>query len=53
MEEMANIILQSENPSLYTSVGKNWVSILAKRCEEIKSQFARKYNFERAKCEDL
>ena len=52
VEEMANIILQSENPSLYTPVGKNWVSILAKQREEVKSQFARKYNFERAKCED-
>jgi hypothetical protein len=52
VEEMANIILHSANPSTFKPVGKNWVSKLTQRRPEIRSRFARKYNYERAKCED-
>ncbi|KKA22460.1 Transposase [Rasamsonia emersonii CBS 393.64] len=52
VQEMANIILRTDNPTGYTPIGKNWVSALIKRRDEIRSQFARKYNYERAKCED-
>ena len=33
-------------------VGENWVTNLIKRRPEIDSKFSRKYNYERAKCED-
>ncbi|EED15456.1 hypothetical protein TSTA_048960 [Talaromyces stipitatus ATCC 10500] len=33
-------------------VGENWVYNLVKRRPEIESKFSRKYNYERAKCED-
>ena len=50
VREMANyILLQHGKPQ----VGKNWVTNLIKRCPEIDSKFARKYNYECAKCEDL
>lgn len=50
--EMANIILQADNPSGYTPVGKNWVTNFTNRRPELKSRFARKYNYQQAKCED-
>ena len=43
------LLLQHGKPQ----VGKNWVTNLIKRRPEIDSKFARKYNYERAKCEDL
>jgi hypothetical protein len=42
------ILLQHGKPQ----VGKNWITKLIKRRPEIDSKFARKYNYERAKCED-
>jgi hypothetical protein len=52
VDDMAHIILQSDNPSLYFPVGRNWASTLTTRREEIESGVSRKYNFERATCED-
>ncbi|EED11995.1 pogo transposable element, putative [Talaromyces stipitatus ATCC 10500] len=49
VREMVNyLLLQHGKPQ----VGKNWVTNLIKRRPEIDSKFARKYNYERAKCED-
>ncbi|EED16659.1 conserved hypothetical protein [Talaromyces stipitatus ATCC 10500] len=49
VREMVNyLLLQRDKPQ----VGKNWITRLIKRCPEIDSKFARKYNYERAKCED-
>ncbi|EED15968.1 conserved hypothetical protein [Talaromyces stipitatus ATCC 10500] len=49
VREMANyILLQRGNQQ----VGENWVTNLIKRRPEIESKFSRKYNYERAKCED-
>ncbi|EEA25964.1 hypothetical protein TMatcc_005785 [Talaromyces marneffei ATCC 18224] len=49
VREMVNyLLLQHSKPQ----VGKNWVTNLIKRRPEIDSKFARKYNYERAKCED-
>ncbi|EEA22978.1 conserved hypothetical protein [Talaromyces marneffei ATCC 18224] len=42
------LLLQRDKPQ----VGKNWITRLIKRRPEIDSKFARKYNYERAKCED-
>lgn len=50
---MANVILQADNLSGYTPVGKNWVTNFTYQRPELKSRFARKYNHQRAKCEDL
>jgi hypothetical protein len=49
--EMANILLHEED-STAQPIGKNWVSSFIKRHDEVKSRFARRYNYSRAKCED-
>jgi hypothetical protein len=49
VREMANYMLLQHGDQ---QVGKNWVTKLIKRRPEIDSKFARKYNYERAKCED-
>ncbi|EED11996.1 conserved hypothetical protein [Talaromyces stipitatus ATCC 10500] len=49
VREMANYLLsQSGNQQ----VGEKWVYNLVKRRPEIDSKFSRRYNYERAKCED-
>ncbi|EEA20812.1 hypothetical protein TMatcc_000803 [Talaromyces marneffei ATCC 18224] len=49
VRDMVNyLLLQHGKPQ----VGKNWVTNLIKRRPEIDSKSARKYNYERAKCED-
>jgi hypothetical protein len=52
VEEMANLLLQADNPSGFKPIGKNWVSIFTNRREEIKTRYARRYNHSRAQCED-
>jgi hypothetical protein len=49
---MANILLQADNPSGFKPVGKNWVSTFIDRRDEIKTRYARRYNYSRAQCED-
>ncbi|EFW17853.1 conserved hypothetical protein [Coccidioides posadasii str. Silveira] len=53
VENMANHLLtlrhSTSNPP---RVGKNWVSNLIKRRTELKCCYSRRYNYERAKCED-
>ncbi|EED12744.1 transposon, putative [Talaromyces stipitatus ATCC 10500] len=49
VREMADYLL-SQRGNQY--VGENWVYNLVKRRPEIESKFSRKYNYERAKCED-
>jgi hypothetical protein len=49
VREMANYLLLQSGKQ---PVGKNWITKLIKRRPEIDSKFARKYNYERAKCED-
>ncbi|EED14719.1 conserved hypothetical protein [Talaromyces stipitatus ATCC 10500] len=39
-------------PPRHSLVGEKWVYNLVKRRPEIESKFSRKYNYERAKCED-
>jgi Tc5 transposase DNA-binding domain/helix-turn-helix, Psq domain len=55
VRQMANILLQKRsqnqpNPSL--TVGQNWVYNLVQRHKTLKSQYNRKYDYQRAKCED-
>ncbi|EED11440.1 transposon, putative [Talaromyces stipitatus ATCC 10500] len=49
VRDMVNYLLLQHGK---LQVGKNWVTNLIKRRPEIDSKFARKYNYERAKCED-
>jgi hypothetical protein len=49
VQDMANyLLLQHGNQQ----IGKNWVYKLVQRRPELKSRFSRRYNYERAKCED-
>jgi hypothetical protein len=46
---MADLLLSERGES---PVGINWTTTFIKRRTEIKAKFSRKYNYERAKCED-
>jgi predicted HTH domain antitoxin len=52
VQEMANILLQADNPSGFKPISKNWVSIFTNRRDEIKTRYAQRYNYSRAQCED-
>jgi hypothetical protein len=52
VRDMANIILQTKNPANPKTVGKNWVTKFVKRHPEIQSCYNRKYDYQRARCED-
>jgi hypothetical protein len=49
VREMANYLLSQHGNQ---QVGENWVYNLVQRRTELKSRFSRRYNYERAKCED-
>jgi hypothetical protein len=49
---MAYLLLQAESTTPPKPLGKNWVTSFIKRHDTIKSRFARKYNYQRALCED-
>jgi hypothetical protein len=49
----AQILLNSESPTLSKAIGKNWVTEFTKHRPEIKSRFARKINHKIIICEDL
>jgi hypothetical protein len=54
VREMANHLLsQCGNQRGNQQVGINWVYRLVNRRPELKSRFSRRYNYERAKCEDI
>ncbi|KAM3537962.1 hypothetical protein ARSEF1564_009125 [Beauveria bassiana] len=46
---MANLLLAARDES---PVGENWVRKFMKRHNEIKAQYSRRYDYQRAKCED-
>ena len=52
VQEMANLLLQQRGTTPVLSVGKNWVTNFVKRYPTLVSRFSRRYNYERAKCED-
>jgi len=49
VEEMANRLLADRDAS---PVGKRWASNFVRRHQELKTRFFRKYDYQRAKCED-
>jgi hypothetical protein len=52
VREMANLLLESRGITPAPSVGENWVTKYVKRHPKLSSRFSRRYNYERAKCED-
>ncbi|RJE17441.1 Pogo transposable element, partial [Aspergillus sclerotialis] len=50
VRDMANILLAKRGGGV---VGKNWASNYIQRHPELKSRYSRRYNYQRAKCEDL
>lgn len=53
VEEMANILLQADNPSGFKPISKNLVSTFTNQREGMKTQYAQRYNHSQAQCEDL
>lgn len=54
VRQMAKLLLQkrSQNQANLLTVGKLWVHNLVKRHQALKSRYNRKYDYQRAKCED-
>lgn len=50
---MAALLLQYRGISNTIPIGQNWVTKFVNRHLDIKSRFSRRYNYERAKQEDL
>jgi hypothetical protein len=53
VREMAALLLQHRGISNTTPIGQNWVTKFVNCHPEIKSRFSRRYNYKRAKQEDL
>ena len=51
VRRMANLLLSERVAN--ASIGKNWLTRFVRRHEELFSKFLRKYDYQRAKCEDL
>ncbi|THC87090.1 hypothetical protein EYZ11_013463 [Aspergillus tanneri] len=52
VQEMANILLAKRGTTPIQTVGDKWVYNFVKRRDELKSRYFRRYNHQRAKCED-
>jgi hypothetical protein len=52
VREMANLLLEKRGTTPVPSVGENWVTNYVKRHPLLSSRFSKRYNYERAKCED-
>lgn len=52
VREMADLLLAIRGTTPIQTVGKNWVPRLVERHPGIVSRFSKRYNYERAKCED-
>ncbi|KAK9578967.1 hypothetical protein V6Z93_010698 [Aspergillus fumigatus] len=52
VREMANILLAKRGTTPIQAVGEKWVYNFIKRWDELKTRFSRRYNHQRAKCED-
>jgi hypothetical protein len=49
VEDMANQLLRARDAS---DVGKRWAINFVKRQPDLRTRFSRKYDYQRAKCED-
>ena len=52
VREMANLLLEKRGTTPVILVGEKWVYNFIKRRPLLSSRFLRRYNYERAKCED-
>jgi hypothetical protein len=52
VREMADILLAKRGNGPIITVGKNWVTKFIDRHPNLASQFSKRYNYTRAKCED-
>jgi hypothetical protein len=53
IQAMADILLSKRGePTPQRNVGVNWVSSFLRRNKDIKTRYLRRYNYQRAKCED-
>jgi hypothetical protein len=52
VRQMADIILREDSKTPPKPIGKNWVAQFVNRHESLKTRFARRYNYQRALCED-
>ena len=52
VRDMANILLSKRGDTNIQTVGVNWATNFIKRHDELKARFSRRYNHQRAKCED-
>jgi hypothetical protein len=52
VREMANLLLEKRGTTPVVSVSDKWVYNFVNRHPLLSSRFSRRYNYERAKCED-
>jgi hypothetical protein len=52
VREMADLLLAARGSTPPPSVGQNWVTNFVKRHLNLATRFSRRYNYERARCED-
>jgi hypothetical protein len=52
VRETANLLLASHDITPPETVGKNWVTNFIQRHEELRTTYNRKYDYQRAQCED-
>jgi transposase len=52
IRQMANLLLQKRSQDNTLIVGKNWVYNFVQRHDSLESKYTRKYDYQRAKCED-
>ncbi|KAI1831082.1 transcriptional regulator family: Helix-turn-helix and Centromere protein B, DNA-binding region [Penicillium roqueforti] len=52
VREMADLLLKQRGTIPVLTVGENWVTNFVKRRPLLSSRFSKRYNYERAKCED-
>jgi hypothetical protein len=52
VRETANLLLEARGTTPVQTVGEKWVYNFVKRHPELSNRFSRRYNHERAKCED-
>lgn len=55
VRQMANLLLQKRSDAVYftpLTVGQRWVYNFVQRHSFLQSKYTRKYNYQRAKCED-
>ena len=52
VRDIANILLANRGQQLAPTVGKNWVTNFVKRYPSLQTKYNRKYDYQRAMCED-